>query len=65
MPPNPKSLLLVDDDAGLLRQLRWAFSDHKVFPAGTRHRLFNHTGATRQVLVGGAGNFSRLTATSL
>ena len=36
MPPNPKPLLLVDDDTGLLRQLRWAFSDHKVFPAGTR-----------------------------
>jgi two-component system NtrC family response regulator len=36
MPPNPKPLLLVDDDAGLLRQLRWAFSDHKVFPAGSR-----------------------------
>ena len=36
MPPNPKPLLLVDDDSGLLRQLRWAFSDHKVFPAGTR-----------------------------
>jgi two-component system, NtrC family, response regulator len=36
MPPNAKSLLIVDDDAGLLRQLRWAFSDHKVYPAGTR-----------------------------
>src|SRR5690348_7495700 len=36
MPPNPKPLLIVDDDTGLLRQLRWAFSDHKVFPAGTR-----------------------------
>src|SRR5919109_4471974 len=33
---SPKPLLIVDDDAGLLRQLRWAFSDHKVFPAGTR-----------------------------
>jgi two-component system, NtrC family, response regulator len=29
-------LLIVDDDAGLLRQLRWAFSDHKVYCAGTR-----------------------------
>src|ERR1700731_3869949 len=36
MPPNPKPLLLVDDDTGLLRQLRWAFSDHKVYPAGAR-----------------------------
>jgi two-component system NtrC family response regulator len=36
MQPNAKPLLLVDDDTGLLRQLRWAFSDHKVFPAGTR-----------------------------
>src|SRR5438309_9250728 len=29
-------LLLVDDDTGLLRQLRWAFSDHKVYTASTR-----------------------------
>ena len=36
MPPNPKPLLIVDDDTGLLRQLRWAFSEHRVFPAGTR-----------------------------
>ena len=36
MPQTPASLLIVDDDHGLLRQLRWAFSDHKVFPAGTR-----------------------------
>jgi two-component system, NtrC family, response regulator len=36
MPATPKPLLIVDDDAGLLRQFRWAFSDHKVFPAGTR-----------------------------
>ena len=36
MPSPPKPLLIVDDDAGLLRQFRWAFPDHKVFPAGTR-----------------------------
>src|SRR5215831_16830437 len=36
MSPNAKSLLIVDDDAGLLRQLRWAFADHKVYPASTR-----------------------------
>jgi two-component system NtrC family response regulator len=36
MPPNTKPLLIVDDDTGLLRQLRWAFSDHKVYPAGAR-----------------------------
>jgi len=36
MPSNPKPLLIIDDDAGLLRQLRWAFSEHRVFPAGTR-----------------------------
>jgi two-component system NtrC family response regulator len=36
MPSNPKPLLIIDDDAGLLRQLRWAFSNHRVFPAGTR-----------------------------
>ncbi len=41
MPPNPKPLLLVDDDTGLLRQLRWAFSDHKVFPAGTRQQAID------------------------
>jgi DNA-binding NtrC family response regulator len=41
MPPNPKPLLLVDDDTGLLRQLRWAFSDHKVFPAGTRQEAID------------------------
>jgi two-component system NtrC family response regulator len=37
MPPNAKPILIVDDDLGLLRQLRWAFSDHKVHPAATRH----------------------------
>ena len=41
MPSNPKPLLLVDDDTGLLRQLRWAFSDHKVFPAGTRQEAID------------------------
>lgn len=41
MSPNPKPLLLVDDDTGLLRQLRWAFSDHKVFPAGTRQEAID------------------------
>jgi two-component system NtrC family response regulator len=29
-------LLIVDDDPGLLRQLRWAFSGHKVYLASTR-----------------------------
>jgi two-component system NtrC family response regulator len=36
MSPAAKALLIVDDDGGLLRQLRWAFSDHKVHPAGNR-----------------------------
>ena len=31
-----RPLLIVDDDPGLLRQLRSAFSDHKVYPASTR-----------------------------
>jgi two-component system NtrC family response regulator len=31
-----KPLLIVDDDSGLLRQLRWAFAEHKVHPAGNR-----------------------------
>src|SRR5215471_5566570 len=36
MLPAARPLLIVDDDPGLLRQLRWAFSDHKVYLAGTR-----------------------------
>jgi two-component system NtrC family response regulator len=36
MSPTARPLLIVDDDVGLLRQLRWAFSDHKVFSASTR-----------------------------
>jgi two-component system, NtrC family, response regulator len=36
MSPATKPLLIVDDDSGLLRQLRWAFSEHKVHPAGNR-----------------------------
>jgi two-component system NtrC family response regulator len=36
MPQKTGSLLIVDDDEGLLRQLRWAFSDRAVYPAGTR-----------------------------
>jgi two-component system NtrC family response regulator len=35
-PPAKKSLLIVDDDSGLLRQLRWAFSEHTVYAAGNR-----------------------------
>jgi two-component system NtrC family response regulator len=41
MPSNPKPLLIVDDDTGLLRQLRWAFSDHKVYAAGTRQEAID------------------------
>src|ERR1700741_1567855 len=37
MSTTERPLLIVDDDPGLLRQLRWAFSDHKVYPASTRH----------------------------
>ena len=36
MSSTARPLLIVDDDVGLLRQLRWAFSDHKVFSASTR-----------------------------
>lgn len=36
MSPATRPLLIADDDAGLLRQLRWAFSDHKVYCASTR-----------------------------
>jgi two-component system, NtrC family, response regulator len=35
-PPAAKSLLIVDDDSGLLRQLRWAFSEHMVHAASNR-----------------------------
>ncbi len=41
MPQNAKPLLIVDDDTGLLRQLRWAFSDHRVHPAGTRQEAID------------------------
>jgi two-component system, NtrC family, response regulator len=41
MASNARPLLIVDDDAGLLRQLRWAFSDHKVFPAATRQEAID------------------------
>ncbi|HEY1257751.1 MAG TPA: PEP-CTERM-box response regulator transcription factor [Stellaceae bacterium] len=36
-----RPLLIVDDDAGLLRQLRWAFADHKVHPAGSREEAIS------------------------
>jgi two-component system NtrC family response regulator len=36
-----KPLLIVDDDLGLLRQLRWAFADHQVFPADSRQEALN------------------------
>src|SRR6201987_6348208 len=35
MSTTERPLLIVDDDPGLLRQLRWAFSDHKVYLAST------------------------------
>ena len=41
MASHQKPLLIVDDDVGLLRQLRWAFSDHKVYPAGTRQEAID------------------------
>ena len=41
MASSPRPLLIVDDDAGILRQLRWAFSDHKVFPAATRQEAID------------------------
>jgi two-component system NtrC family response regulator len=40
-PPAAKSLLIVDDDSGLLRQLRWAFAEHKVHPASNRHEALD------------------------
>ena len=41
MASHQKPLLIVDDDAGLLRQLRWAFSDHKVYSAGIRQEAID------------------------
>ena len=39
-----RPLLIVDDDPGLLRQLRWAFSGHKVYPASTRQEATDLVG---------------------
>jgi two-component system, NtrC family, response regulator len=44
MLPAARSLLIVDDDPGLLRQLRWAFSDHKVYLASTRQEATDLVG---------------------
>jgi two-component system NtrC family response regulator len=41
MSTTERPLLIVDDDPGLLRQLRWAFSDHKVYPASTRQEAID------------------------
>ncbi len=41
MPTAVKPLLIVDDDLGLLRQLRWAFADHHVYPANSRQEALN------------------------
>jgi two-component system, NtrC family, response regulator len=38
---EPKPLLIVDDDSGLLRQLRWAFSEHKVLTAANRQEAIS------------------------
>jgi mannose-6-phosphate isomerase-like protein (cupin superfamily) len=34
--------------------------DVAFLPGGVSHRLYNHTGTTQRIFVGGAGNFSRL-----
>jgi two-component system NtrC family response regulator len=44
MLPAVRPLLIVDDDPGLLRQLRWAFSDHKVYLASTRQEATDLVG---------------------
>jgi two-component system, NtrC family, response regulator len=44
MLPAARPLLIVDDDPGLLRQLRWAFSDHKVYLASTRREATDLVG---------------------
>ena len=41
MPTTAKPLLIVDNDLGLLRQLRWAFSDHRVYAAGARQEAID------------------------
>ena len=35
-PKSPPKLLIVEDDAGLQRQLRWAYEDYEVLVAGSR-----------------------------
>ena len=37
---RPK-LLIVEDDAGLQRQLRWAYEDYEVLLAGTRQEAID------------------------
>jgi two-component system, NtrC family, response regulator len=44
MLPAARPLLIVDDDPGLLRQLRWAFSDHKVYLASKRQEATDLVG---------------------
>ncbi len=44
MLPVARPLLIVDDDPGLLRQLRWSFSDHKVYLASTRQEATDLVG---------------------
>jgi two-component system NtrC family response regulator len=46
MLPAARPLLIVDDDPGLIRQLRWAFSDHKVYLASTRQEATDLVGKT-------------------
>jgi two-component system NtrC family response regulator len=35
-PPNRPKLLVIEDDEGLLRQLKWSYEDYEVVPAGDR-----------------------------
>jgi hypothetical protein len=55
---EPGEITLHVPDDGTYFAIREA--DVAFLPGGTRHRLFNHTGEARRVLVGGAGNFAKL-----
>lgn len=40
-PTNLPKLLIVEDDPGLQKQLRWAYEDYEIFIAGTREEAIN------------------------
>ena len=41
MKPSPRKLLVVEDDEGLQRQLRWSYEDYEVVVAGSREEAID------------------------